>query len=875
MKNKFKVFSWVGILVVLIALLTSCSNKTSVQHMVYHDVTLRYNYYFNAKLILNETIKNEGANHEDDYNEILDLYTYIPTGDASGLNPVMNDAIKRASIGVQLHENSKWVDDSYLIIGKAEFMKKDFEAAVQAFQVITSDYDEGVREKEPPRVSRKRFQQLRKDDTRNMYYDPFLSFLKHKPARWEALVWIIRSYSQLGRFVEAQSIISFAKGDKTFPDELKGDLEVAITDFYLKKKEYSSAANSLKTAISLTDDKDKQTRYTFILAQIYQQIDLHTQAIEHYQAVLELRPDYEMEFNAKINIANISREMQSSTDEDIIALLHGMLENDKYRMFKGQIYYALAEIYLKDQRNREAIDALKKAVRHSDDDPGQQSQAYLKLADIYFEREAYLESKAYHDSTLNILSSEDPGYEDINLRKMVLQDLADNVDIIELEDSLQKLSLMSDAELQAMLDDQRKEEEEVEDMMDDPFQTNDPDGAMLATNWPFDNPTSRGNGYMEFKRLWGDRPLQDNWRRADAGTIVDGTTIDDGLLDPTDPDDPATLESLKEQLPTTPEQIDASNDRIIDAYYALSNIYRNRLNNEPKSAETLEEMMERFPENEYRNEAAYRLYLFYEETDPALAKKYKDVVLTEFPESILARLIENPGYLEASKEQEQNINRYYASTFTMFEKMDYGQVMKRVQESDSLFPDNHMQAKFDMLQALSLGKMGLRDSFQKALQEIVNKYPDNEVRSRAMDILNLMEGGKYGDDVGITSNYKVQPNKPHHVMIIFNEITKENEEIKGNLSNYNTEYHEPEKLQVASMMLDNNTQFFLVKGFSNAAKAESYYNEIRYSKKIFPDTDSKNHQVFIVSDHNFGVFFREKDIPEYMKFFTDNYLNND
>ena len=868
-----KNFLFASILAVVL-FITACTSKKTTTGFVgrtYQDITLHYNYYFNARLIYNQTLKSLEATKEEDYTKLLPMHEFGKV-DAQAVTPDMDKIIKKASVGIRLQPNSKWVDDSYLLIGKAQFLKGNYEEAVKTLQFLTSEFESGIRLNEKSSKRAKRRAKQKKNEDKNLYYESTLSFLKHKPARWEAMIWIIRSYTAMEKYTEAQSIIAFAKGDKLFPEQLEDELEIAIAEFYLKKGEMDNASKSIQQLISLTDKKKMRTRYTFILGQIHEKNKNISSAIQSYRDVLKLNPDYEMEFFAKMNIANLSRLDATANNDEIIALLKDLLKNEKYNKFKGEIYFSLAEIYLAQGKTDLAIETFNFSVQHSTKSD-QKAYGYLRLGELYFDKEKYVVSKAYYDSTLNVLPKDNPNFDQINNRSNILTGLVDQIEIIERQDSLQRLAKLSDSELEKIIQETKKVTPEP-GVIEEEFNPLQQNKQVIATNWPFDNPSLKGRGYSEFKRLYGTRPLEDNWRRSSKSSgIVQNDIIEDedDIISET-----STVEDVRKNLPTTDEQIAASNEKIITAYYRLANIYKDMLGNNAKATETFETLMTRFPQNKYRMEVAYNLYLLYKEINPSKSKQYANIVTSEFPESILAKVIQDPNYIESTKRAENVVTDYYASTYQFFENNGFNQVITRSAIADSLYPNNSLMPKFEMLAALSYGKLGMMDSFRSSLEEIVNKYPMHEVKTKAVEILNAMEGTSYNKATNNENKlYLYEPQTAHYLIVIFDSITPKITQMQANLADYNQKYNQFDKLQVSSMLLNNETQVVLVKQFTDGTKAMNYYNNMRYSEEVFKGFSQNEYRVFAISQRNYGVFFRDKDVNEYLKFFSKNYLNID
>lgn len=876
--------AYYGLLLLFIPLLyTGCGmqKKTSLTHTAYHDLTARYNRYFNSKLILQETYASFEDNHEDDYNQLLPLYIYGTEQQAQSAYPDLDEVIKKASANIKLHENSKWTDDAYFHIGECHYLKRDYDEALKAFIYITSEFDKGVRmepRKKHKSKSRSR-EEAEKERNTNQYYEKGLSFTKHKPARWEAMVWIIKCYTQLEEYSKAQSIIAYAHGDKKFPEQLKEDLAVAVTFYHIQQKQYNQAATSIQRAITYADKKKDALRYLFIQAQLYELAGVKNLAIEKYNAVLEGNPSDEMEFYAKLKIARISKEENIYSNEYLISLLNSMLKNGKYEDFHAEIYYTLAEVYESEKNSEKAIENYNKAIQNSEANSSQLAKAYAKLAELYFQEERYPISQRYHDSTLVAMSPGDPRYDEFNTRNNILKDLVRYMETIAAQDSLQHLGSLSEKELEEYLKKQQKKEKETNEQEENEnFEPLiGPNNNQQATNWPFDNPSQKSQGYNIFKQQWGDRPHVDNWRRNEVASLQfseNNQNTEENEEDINKGEEGGEI--VTGEIPSTPEEIEASNKLIAEAYYRIGNIYKNKLNNTPKAIETFEELMARFPQNQYRMETAYYLYLLYTERGlMAKADQYKQIILQEYPESILAKVLIDPNYLEKQRAKENEVTNYYASTYDFFVRDDLQTTLQRKHQADSIFPNNVLKPKFDMLEALVYGKMGLIDSYKVHLQAVVNKYPFDEVKPKAVAMLNALEGKEYNKGNAGANKFLYEPEKQHMLVILFDTITPEVEQFKVHLAQFNDEYYSLAGLNITTALLNTETQLVLVKSFNNAEKAKAYYNSMRYNTDLFKGFDQEIYRVFYISDKNYGIFYREKDLAGYMQFFTQKYLQGE
>ena len=107
----------------------------------YHDTTAEFNGYFNADVIMDETFASLDEQHVDNYNKLLPIYPYSQTDNPKAYASEMDRAIEKVTIVALNHEPSVWVDDCYVLMGKAQFLKQDYETAEETFQYFEEEFN--------------------------------------------------------------------------------------------------------------------------------------------------------------------------------------------------------------------------------------------------------------------------------------------------------------------------------------------------------------------------------------------------------------------------------------------------------------------------------------------------------------------------------------------------------------------------------------------------------------------------------------------------------------------------------------------------------------------------------------------------------------
>jgi len=694
---------------------------------------------------------------------------------------------------------------------------------------------------------------------------------------------------ELKKYKEAAAVLTLIDADTQFPHWLRDDLERSRANLFLQKGDYDKAIQPLLWLTSNTRKNRKKIRYNYILAQIYQQKGDNAQAVAHYRMVLKGKPDFRMSFNAKISMAKIAAQDNSMEQKEIVRLLKKMLKENKNVDFYDQIYYALAELSLQSGNKPEAITYLEKSIEVSTSNTNQQTLSYLKLGQLHFELEEYVEAAAPYESAAGLVSNEDPNYPDIKGRSEVLNRLVTQVNTIEGQDSLLKLAGMTEVEKAKMVDNMLREMEDEfkkkQDQQNQPIDAignrpvadvNNPNAS--KGDWYFYNTASKSSGYNDFVKRWGTRKAEDNWRRSDKTSMFedmeDDSTKTDAIAAPTDEFDYfGEKEKLMASLPNEEDAIKLTNT-MVEAYFALANIYRYDLYNLPKAAETYEELLKIAPGNKYEVEALYNLYLIYDKLgNTAKADKYKNELLTKHPNSKPAKMIKDPGYLEASNQLKVAVDKHYTTTFDLYRQNRLEEAMMQIELADSLYKaDNYLKPKFELLNAYIIGQTGELGEYKKALMAIVAKYPNDEVKDRAEEILSYIE---VSEDAEIKREnnmlrYEFSVDARHFFMVLVNDSTLKLADVSTAIARYNDVKHSIDGLKVDPLALPDGSNLLLVKSFDNLMKARKYLDGISKSE-AFAGFAPGALKLMLVSDVNFNKIIINKEAGTYFEYFDTNY----
>ncbi|MFI5170861.1 MAG: tetratricopeptide repeat protein [Chitinophagales bacterium] len=833
------------------------------------DLIARDNGYFNARLTMKENEKSLWEQQTDNYEEILPIFKYGTQEQASSVQPAMDEVVEKTSFVIQMHKKSKWVDDSYFLIGKANFYKRNYDEALMTFQYIVSDYSDLIEKQSKAK-------RVKEDEDGEL---SFFEKLKHQPVASEAGIWVARCLVEKKQYSDAHTVLSVLKSRENFPKWLLGELYAVEADLYIKENQRGNAIEPLMLSIENIDDKKLKVRYNFILAQLYAEQKNYDKALATYKIVLESKPSYDMDFYAKLNMAKLTMANYGVSGKETKDELLSLLKDEKYKDFYGLIYYTLADMSFNERQLEQGVEYLNLSIRNTQD-AKQKGISYMRLGDLYYADVEYKLAYAYYDSTISNLPKEHERFEDVKNLRDNLKLLVDELTIIETEKKLQYWAGLSEKELEKALADILKEAEASDTSNNEILENKTVENAANTEgDFYFYNTNLRSRGFTEFKKNWGTRKLEDNWRRSDKGSF--GEEEEKGVTENGDGEKTIdltgknlTLDAIIESLPKTPEEIAASNERIAGALYRAGIIYKENFKNKPKAVELFEENVNDYPDNNFEVQALYQLYRL---TGNPKQDIYKNKLLEKYPNSDYAKIIGDPEYFKKRDEQKNALDIYYAETYDLLQEKEYSQVKTRSLLADSLFKPNPLKPQFEMLMALTYENPDSVDIFKNELQKVAIKYPQHDVGIRAQEILDYLRRGSVMDEVEKMDpdpSYNFEEDEEQYFLFVMNSTGKNATTLKNNISTFNSTNFTTDNLKISSLLLGKDNSIIMVKSFPGVETAMTYYFTIKDNAAVFIDLTKEAFTPMVISKSNYVQFFKSKDIEGYETFFQDNYLKD-
>lgn len=902
----------------LLLVMSGCSmNKNTWTTRTVQSVNTRFNVHFNGKVSYNDALKVIHEANKDDFGQVIPMYPISKHENAAAGTSQLNrtiekcrKAIKTRSVKIKPEYNRRkagkkgyrefmnqeeynpFMHEVWLLLAKSEFHKADFLGAVGTFNYIARHFKE------------------------------------NEDLGMTCQLWVVRSYAEMGWIYEAEDMLG-----KLNQKNLKGDnvgLYASVyADLLLKKKQYREAIPFLEMALEREKEKALKIRFSYLLAQLYQQTGDKRKAHDAYSALIKKNPPYEMAFNATISRAGLFMDNMQHIRRDLLK----MTKNFNNRDYLDQLFYTVGKSYLHEKDTVKALEYFHEAVDNSTRNGIDKAVVLMLMGDLYYSTKAYVKAQPCYDEASKIINIDYPDYPRVFKRAEVLSELVVQYDIVVLQDSLQRLSAMSEADRLksinayiAKLEQEEKLAAEKEEKMRQLQEANQERAGQVAAmpmiggrnpqgEWYFYNPNLIRSGQTEFQSRWGRRKLEDNWRRINKSAVLfadesangqneNGTIpndsvpiADSGVIAPEESQQQGeTLADYKNpayylrQIPVTQEQLTRSSQLWSDALFNMGMIYKDKLEDLPLSIATFRQYMERFGAYELVPDALYQTYLMHTRlAQVAEAEITREKLISGFPDNRYAQLLANPNYIETKQQMFVEQDSIYRMAYGAFNKNDFETVFSQVQYVSETYPMSTLMPKFLFLRALSIGKTQQPDKFEIALTELLDAYPTSDVSSISKDMLALIKQGREaqqgtthgtilarrevqvkaesGDSIILT--FSPDKKTMHRVMLISSEPEESLYALQFQLAVFNFSRFLLNDFELNISKIDATRNVLSIFDFDNYTDAAWYLEAIAEDIEIVKLMKELKTFPLVISDHNYTLTKSGLTLDDYLLYRTE------
>ena len=858
----------------------------------------RFNVYFNGMTSYEEGLKNIQHANVEDYSSIIPMYPISRHSNATSAISNMDRTIEKCRKAIKLHSikvkpdknykkynDSKYklyysqqefnsaLKDAWLLLAQAEFHKADFIGSAATFAYVSRLYSS-----DNDMVSK-------------------------------CQLWMARAYGEANWMYEAEEVLSKLDQNKLKSQNV-GLYASVNADLLLKKHQYKEAIPFLKLALSNEKDGYLKQRFGYLLAQLYQKTGDNKAAYDAFTSVIKSNPPFEMDFNSRISRAQTAQGDMAAVQKD----LRKMAKNTNNTDYLDQIYYALGNTYLTHSDTVNAIKNFELSAEKSTRNGVDKAITLIKLGDMQHNRTNYVAAQPCYEGAGKIITKEHEDFARVTKRAEVLGELVGQINIVTLQDSLQRLSSLPESQRVAVVDkliarliaDEKaaaeKEQKKTKDEKGNEYARLTPIGGNMPGSaigdWYFYNIGLIRSGESDFQKKWGKRKLEDNWQRTnktaslftdEAASASAGANATDTLKAKTS----ATISDVKNpefylsQIPLTKVQIDKSNAETATALYTVGLIYKEKIEDFPLSIKSFQEFARRFPTDTRVRDAYYNNYMMQSklENQPE-AQLYRNKLITEFPTSEYALMLSQPDYAKRMAAMYGEQDSIYSRTYKAYNENKFDKVFQNVDYIKKNYPLSTLMPKFLFLNALSIGKSSTPDKFEAALTELVNSHPQSDVSSMSKDILALMKQGQQAQ-TGTTGGsliakrelltkteienidqpkFTADKKSKHRLMLVSSTNTANSNKLLYNIASFNFSRFMIKDFELVVNKLDSVQSALSVTNFESYDEADWYSKNLNTDPLLVQLLSDLNIRKIIVSEANFALLRTGSSLNDYLAF---------
>ncbi|WP_340153633.1 tetratricopeptide repeat protein [uncultured Marivirga sp.] len=845
-------------------MIAACSPENSgLVGYSYHNVTAKYNAFFIANEKLQEVLLEIEDAHQNNFNRVLKVKAPIDTNIVNANQEKVDDIIKKASIAIQRHKVSKWVDDSYILVGIARMLNREYEESIETLKYVNVNS---------------------KDDQ----------------TKYLALTYLVRTFTEYGELNNALAVIDYLNRQKLSKAN-KRKLYLNAAHYYQILNDPNNVIKYLSAAIKLMSKGPEKAKMHFILGQLYQKSKLDAVAYDNYGEVLNNRPPYELSFYARLNMAQVTELSKGEDIKKIRKYFEQLLKDGKNVDFKDKIYYEMGEFELKQGNIEEAIPFYKSSIENSVDNQRQKSFSYHKLGLLYFdELKKYPLAKAYYDSAYKIMPEDETIYQQVATRQSVLSDFIKQINTIQENDSLVSLAQMDSSAINKIFlaqrneriekekEEKRKRERAERNQAANNKTTAFEQGPNIQTNtapgggFYFYDQATVAQGRNTFKRIWGNRSLQDDWRmkrtqvfdesRSEEQESAPKESVADREEDLSEEDLIAQeREKFFNSIPFEKEQQEKLLNEMEIAYYKLGNIYNFDLQEKKDAIDTYETLLSRFPKTEYRAEILYLLYIYYEDKEEVKAQTFANELLKSFPNTIFAKLIENPNYQEESNLASAKVKVIYEKAYRLYQNENYQGAIKEINEGLNNYPENDYEDNLKLLEALITGITDGKNPYKFKLQSFMENYPESELYSFSKSLLaaidNLDKKRQQNEQIKYVPFFE----QAHYFVVLYEKNKALAGVLPQEIEDFGNKFFPEQELKSGNLVFNDDYSMILLSEFEGKEIAEAFFKKFNSDLSPLKNFKSLNFSNFVISKDNFQIFYQAKVADSYTEFFNTNY----
>jgi hypothetical protein len=720
------------------SIVISCSTKKdTVINRNYHALTTKYNILFNGKEAFKKGIEEINSNYQDNYWKQLPIEpiafdedkvvvpTFSPNANSGNSEKeekkeltTFDKAEDKAVKAIQKHEmkidgleRNRQIDDAYLLLGKSRYYSQRFIPAIEAFNYVIANY-------------------------------PNANLIA------ETKIWRAKANIRIDneeRAIESMNLLLVVRDslEANLPDEIKEQGHTAMAMAYVKLDSVDKVKEHLLKATRTFKNREQSARNLFILGQIYSQENKKDSAVLVFDKLSKFKKaPKKYKIHANIELAkNFSKD---SSSEALIERMQKLIKDRDNRPYLDELFYQVGVLHEDNDSIHLAVTNYNNSLRANLGSDQQKTYTYEKLGNLYFKNAAYQLASSYYDSVLSTAKDQN----ELRIRRVKrkhknLASLINFEKVITENDSILRIaSLSKEAQttyFQNYIAKIKKEDEEKAQQQLNQLAFANATGNSLQSNnqgkWYFYNTQSLSFGKTEFKRIWGDRALEDNWRW--SSTISNNTNTTDSTTASTI-NLRYDLASYLQKIPSEKSAIDSLKLDRNQALYESGVLYKEQFKNPQIAIQRLERVASLNPEEKLVLPINWHLYQLYTSLNDAKANKNKDRILSDYPATTFAKIILNPASNLATEVAIDEVENSYKEMYYLYKENKFEVMVTKIDEIVAAIPESKFIPKFELLKAYAIGKYKDKTAYKEAMEYVAVSFGNTEEGKKAKEIVEQL-----------------------------------------------------------------------------------------------------------------------------------------
>ena len=721
MKNTLNIY--VTLFVVLI--IAGCSTKKDTfLNRSFQSLNTKFNVLYNGDVAFQKGLEELNSKYKDDYWKRLPIEPLkveelaLPgmEGPKDNSNASFEkseekavNAIQKRSMNIKGKERNNQIDNAYLLLGKSRYYSQRFVPALEAFNYV-----------------------LQKYPTADLIH--------------ETRIWQAKTHLRLKNEDQAYTSLKYLLKKPELLEEVileKGHTAMAMV--FTEMDSLDQVVYHLKKAVFTDNDREQKARNLFVLGQIYRERNQKDSSQIAFQQIIEMKKiPYKYQIHSHIEkVKNISDETDISL---LIETLGKLIKDRENRPYLDELHYQTGMVEKRLERIDVAKEHFEKSVHAKNAKKFQQGLSYEQLGNIYFDRAEFVSAGAYYDSVIDFSKLDNSKrIRRLKRKRTNLDEVISHEQIRHKTDSVLNLVAMTSTEQEAFFQDyidtlKEVDEKAKQEEINSGFGNfNDIQNLSIGNGkWYFYNTQVVGFGEQEFKRVWGNRPLEDNWRLSDKTIVINEGTDEVQADDVIEESEKYDLESYITRIPTDENVIDSLKTLRNNSYYNLGLAYKEQFKENKIAASRFENLLTLSPSYKLILPTKYHLFKIYSEIDALKANKYKADITSNYSDSKYSKLILNPQLVIAALDDENSPEKIYEDVYCSFEEEKFEEVIAKSEKAIKTYDDLPILPKFELLRAYAIGKKSGLEAFKIALEFVKLNYANTEEGKKAAEVIETI-----------------------------------------------------------------------------------------------------------------------------------------